>query len=146
MIGLIDRLHLEGTVVKHIGMFIQQCVQLTAQALFDLISLRNAVAYNRKNSTGEYQTPRPTGSRFAPLCCDDDIHSPAAAEILQIQIYFPRCFLQVPRVQAQEIFAAETPHLMEQLLDVAVNVAESLTHVEPRTACQPLGQVTVGRQ
>jgi hypothetical protein len=144
--GLIDRLHLEGTVVKHIGMFIQQCVQLTAQALFDLISLRNAVAYNRKNSTEEYQTPKPTGSRFAPLCCDDDIQSPAAAEILQIQIYFPRCFLQVPRVQAQEIFAVETQHLMEQLLNVAVNVAESLTHVELRTACQPLGQVTVGRQ
>ena len=27
---LIDRLHLEGTVVKHIGMFIQQSVQITA--------------------------------------------------------------------------------------------------------------------
>jgi hypothetical protein len=144
--GLIDRLHLDGTVVKHIGMFIHQCVKLTAQALFDLISLRNAVAHNRKNSVKEHQTPKPTGSRFAPLCCDDDIQNLAAAEILQMQIYFPRRFLQVPRAQAQVILAVETPHLMEQLLSIAVNVTESLSHMELRTMCQPLGQAVVGRQ
>ena len=144
--GLIDRLHLEGNVVKHIGMYVQQCVQLTAQALFDLISLRNAVAYNRKNSVKEHQTTKPTGSRFTPLCCDDENQSPAVPKVLQIQICFPRRFLHVPRAQAQTILADETPHLLEQLLDIAINATAPLSHMERRTACQPLGQAVVGRQ
>jgi hypothetical protein len=146
LIELIDSLHLESNVVMHIGPFIQQCVLLTAQALFDLISLRNAVAYTRKISNEEHQIPKPTGSRFTPLYCDVDIQYPVISKTLQVQYGFPRCFLQVPRAQAQAIFTAEGPHLLGQLLNIATNATVPLLHTTPSTVCKPFGQILVGRQ
>ena len=61
-------------------------------------------------------------------------------------IRLPRSFLQVPRAQAQPIFAAEGPHLLEQLLDIATNEIVPLPHTSTPAVCRPFGQVLVGRQ
>ena len=38
------------------------------------------------------------------LCCDIDIQNEAVSNIFQVQYYFPRHFLQVPRAKTQTIF------------------------------------------
>jgi hypothetical protein len=86
---------------------------ITSKALHELISLCNAVAYQRKEVTAKQPKPKEsaTNSKFWPLVYEDKDMS--GNQFLQVQYHFPK---RTALVSTQSV-----THLVKQVVDLEMS-------------------------